>query len=66
MAHLLRPRLLCSVFVFVCGWLWQIETRNGTLIISTANKKVEFKYYDTPKKKYKDMKKSYVSGMLQV
>eukprot|EP00904_Undaria_pinnatifida_P011974 jgi/Undpi1/7907/HiC_scaffold_24.g10379.m1 len=42
-----------------------IETRNGTLIISTANKKVEFKYYDTPKKKYKDMKKSYVSGMLQ-
>lgn len=30
------------------------------------NEDVEFQYYDTPKRTYKTMKKSYVSGMVQV
>lgn len=49
-----------------CRRLRQVKTQNGTLVLSTSNEEVEFQYYDTPKKTYKSMKKSYVSGMVQV
>ena len=44
----------------------QCETRDGSLVVTTNNTEVEFQYYDTPHKKFKKMKKTYVSGMVQV
>ena len=35
-------------------------------MVTTNNTEVEFQYYDTPHKKFKKMKKTYVSGMVQV
>ncbi|CAM9322280.1 unnamed protein product [Pylaiella littoralis] len=41
------------------------KTRNGSLVVTANNTEIEFTYYDTPHKKFKTMKKTYVSGMLQ-
>lgn len=53
------------LLLFVLSGL-KCETRNGSLVVTTNNTEVEFLYYDTPHKKFKPMKKTYVSGMLQV
>ncbi|CAN0161844.1 unnamed protein product, partial [Ascophyllum nodosum] len=42
-----------------------VETRNGSLVITSNNTEVEFDYYDTPKKKYRKMTKDYISAMIQ-
>lgn len=53
-----RPRTLLLV--------WQVETRDGAMIVTSNNTEIDFEYYDTPHKKFKKMKKFYVSGMVQV
>ncbi|CAM9199215.1 unnamed protein product [Discosporangium mesarthrocarpum] len=42
-----------------------VETKNGSLEITTVNEDIDFMYYDTPAKTYRSMRKNYISGMVQ-
>ncbi|CAM9731741.1 unnamed protein product [Choristocarpus tenellus] len=42
-----------------------VTTKNGSLEITTLNKDITFKYFDTPKRRFQTMKKNYISGMVQ-